>query len=518
MYNLFNNLKWVKIDIDNVGVVEPKRNSDVYTHEDVKFIYSHSENTAKTSLFATKSLISHVYLAFAIPHSKDVRVFGDSFERGYGDLMYREVKDSIRMFWYMFLKDDKENLLKCLGVRVQSNVVVSFKVDNLEILVDINTQSGGTGVNLDGRTLEITPLEYREYNLENIFESSREFLKVLMGDVEIRTMEQPAYGFNNWYYAYGDSSHEKILKDTRLLMELCKDIPNKPYMVIDDGWLVNPTSGPCISNEKFPDMGKLASEIEDMGAIPGIWFRPLKYTGSEFDDVRHPLNETWLDPTCEKVIKNIKDDISKFVNWGYKMIKFDFVTVDIYTRYGWEMPDGELCPQGFKFQDNHYTNAEIIVNMYKEIKESAKDAILIGCNAIGHLCAGIVQINRIGDDTSGFEWERTRKYGVNSLAYRLIQHNIFYAIDADCVGIMGKIDWKQNREWLNCLAASGSPLFVSFDPDKAEEEIKKDVKAAFEINSVNSHSETYPIDIETLLPKRWSVHSKEVIFDWDMID
>ena len=48
-----------------------------------------------------------------------------------------------------------------------------------------------------------------------------------------------------------------------------------------------------------------------------------------------------------------------------------------------------------------------------------------------------MHIQRTGDDTSGKTWERTRVMGVNTLAFCLPQHGVFYEIDADCVGIMG---------------------------------------------------------------------------------
>ena len=59
----------------------------------------------------------------------------------------------------------------------------------------------------------------------------------------------------------------------------------------------------------------------------------------------------------------------------------------------------------------------------------------IGCNTIGHLAAGLVEAQRIGDDTSGREWSRTRKMGVNTLAFRMPQHNTFFAADPDCVPV-----------------------------------------------------------------------------------
>ena len=52
-----------------------------------------------------------------------------------------------------------------------------------------------------------------------------------------------------------------------------------------------------------------------------------------------------------------------------------------------------------------------------------------------------LDLNRTGDDTSGRIWERTKRMGVNTLAFRLPQHNTFYHIDADCVGIFRKDPW-----------------------------------------------------------------------------
>ena len=60
---------------------------------------------------------------------------------------------------------------------------------------------------------------------------------------------------------------------------------------------------------------------------------------------------------------------------------------------------------------------------------AAGDMLIIGCNTISHLSAGIVHIYRTGDDTSGKEWDRTRKMGVNTLAFRLAQNEAFYMCD-----------------------------------------------------------------------------------------
>ena len=100
------------------------------------------------------------------------------------------------------------------------------------------------------------------------------------------------------------------------------------------------------------------------------------------------------------------------------------------------------------------------------IRTGAGDGIyLIGCNTMSHLSAGVFEMCRIGDDTSGRDWDRTRKMGVNTLAFRLPQHNRFYAVDGDCVGLTTDISWERNRQWLRLLAGSGAPLFVSAQPE-----------------------------------------------------
>ena len=80
-------------------------------------------------------------------------------------------------------------------------------------------------------------------------------------------------------------------------------------------------------------------------------------------------------------------------------------------------------------------------NAKSPIKAAAEDnTLILGCNTIGHLAAGLAHINRTGDDTSGKEWERVRKYGVNTLAFRMLHHGAFYEADADCAALTSELD------------------------------------------------------------------------------
>ena len=201
------------------------------------------------------------------------------------------------------------------------------------------------------------------------------------------------------------------------------------------------------------------------------------------------------------------------MGWGYRLIKHDFSTFDIFGRWGFQITD-KLAMDNWHFYDRTKTSAEIVKNFYKVIKDYSDGAIIIGCNAIGHLCAGLHQLNRTGDDTSGFEWHRTAKMGVNTLAFRVAQNNSFFGADADCVGITGAIDWSLNREWLKALSMSASPLFVSCKPGVLNEEETKELKEAFKIAS-EQKDEFIPLDwMETTCPERYLINGKEVFFNW----
>lgn len=139
---------------------------------------------------------------------------------------------------------------------------------------------------------------------------------------------------------------------------------------------------------------------------------------------------------------------------------------------------------------------------------------MLGCNVIGHLAAGLVHINRTGDDTSGMEWERVRKYGVNALAFRMLHNEAFFLSDADCVGIMGKIDWNLNREWLSAVSHSGTPLFVSPKPNVMSESQLQELKEAYKVNSFQEDV-LVPLDwMENVTPEKWLLNGQEKQFNW----
>ena len=265
----------------------------------------------------------------------------------------------------------------------------------------------------------------------------------------------------------------------------------------------------------------MAGDIVNLGMRPGLWTRPLcaRYNDNRNllapvikgrDDPKNPV----LDPTIPENIERVKNNIFIYKQWGFEMVKHDYSTYDITGRWGFDMYESITAP-GWSFNDKSKTNAEIINHLYRSIREAAGDMYIIGCNTMSHLSAGVFELNRIGDDTSGKEWARTRKMGVNTMGFRMHQHNAFYAADGDCVGLTKQVPWDKNKQWMQLLAESSAPLFISAQPDALGTEQKAFIKQCFaKAATVQPIGE--PLDwLTNTLPTKWKLNNSEVDFDWD---
>ncbi len=444
---------------------------------------------------------------------KDIFVLGDAWERSYGDLEFKKLSENNRyMPWYFIATNKKECF--CFGVKTMANSFVSFRYDETGITAVLDVRNGGNGVHLGGRKLCLATFIYSYYDNGNVYENLKDYCRK-MCDTPILPKER-IYGGNNWYYAYGKSDYEQIISDAKLQVELSRGIENKPFQVIDDCWQINSCEGPWYPNEKFSDMKKLADEIKSIGARPGIWVRLLHNRDAAITDEMRILRDgkrVYLDPTREDVQKYIRSDIERVKDWGYELMKHDFTTFDLFGGWGPELDYAITNSENWHFYDKTKTNAEIVIDLYKLIKEAAGDMLIIGCNTVSHLSAGLVQISRTGNDTSGKEWDSTKKNGVNTLAFRLAQNEAFYMCDADCVGILDdNIPWEKNSQWLHLLSYSNTPLFISCT-DKIDETKKNDIKEAYK--TFNDPHTIRPIDIfDTKTPSEWEIDGKTVEYNW----
>lgn len=208
--------------------------------------------------------------------------------------------------------------------------------------------------------------------------------------------------------------------------------------------------------------------------------------------------------------------MTRLSQWGYELIKHDWSTFDLFGRWGFEMNPLITEEADWHFYNPSVTNAEVVQMLYKAIYDAAhtNGSMILGCNTIGHLGTGYMEINRTGDDTSGKEWERTRQIGVNTLAFRLPQNGTFYATDADCVGIMGRIDWKYNRMWADAVAKSGTPLFVSAKAGVMQEQEDAELHEIMLVAAANQDHRRPADWEETDCPDTWTEGDHTTRYDW----
>ena len=503
--------------------VTTKWENDDYNLDDINVNLNQDNEHLAIFLTAQTSKVKWIKLRWNnLSWDKNVRFLGDAWERGYGDMEWKGMNPNRFMPWYFCAKSEAKSV--CYGVKVRPSAMCFWQVDSLGMTLFLDVRCGGSGVNLKGRVIKLADVIACEMRDCTSFEAMQEFCGQMCEDPILP--KYPVYGSNNWYYAYGKSSESEILADCDYILNLTKDIENKPYMVIDDCWqehhrLNEYNGGPWTKgNEKFPDMKALAEKLVQKGVRPGIWVRLLLNEDENIKNEWRLSHNNCIDPTNPEALNYIKEDIKRICNWGYTLIKHDFSTFDLFGKWGFQMSP-LVTDDGWHFYDDSLTSAEVVKLLYKAILDASVEAsngetLILGCNTIGHLGAGYMHINRTGDDTSGVIWERTRFMGVNTLAFRLPQHGKFYEIDADCVGIDGGISWSMNKQWADVLAKSGTPLFISVRPNILDETEKQELHEILKVASKQEHH-VIPVDWEeTTCPEHWQDkdHDIDCKYQW----
>jgi alpha-galactosidase len=506
----------VKILVDDTFFLLQSSDHQTWKYKEVIVELKNNDDRLQVSVQSPQMALKEVKLSWKHATADTASILGDAYERTYGDISWQTINETKKLPWYCVAHDDNSTL--CFGVKTGCNSICCWQIskDNLQLTLDV--RNGGNGVQLKTRKLHAADiLTTTNENNENTFATVRRFCSMMCDNP--RLPEKPVYGINDWYFAYGNNSAALIMQTTSLMAALAGNHENLPFSVIDDGWeSENDFSKP---NGKFPDMQKLAGEIKNTGMRPGLWTRPLSAKMTDKpnlllasipgrDDPKNPK----LDPSISENIERIKNLWNTYHQWGFEMVKHDYTTFDLFGRWGFQM-HGEMTTPGWQFNDSTKTNAEIILNLYKAIREAAGTIYLIGCNTMSHLSAGIFELNRIGDDTSGKDWSRTRKMGVNTLGFRMVQHETFYEADGDCVGLTKDIPWNKNKLWMELLAKSSAPLFISAQPEAIGEEQKKFIKQCF-AEAANAQPVAEPLDwLTNPFPSKWRLEGQVVNFNWD---
>ncbi len=485
---------------------------------------SPEEGGTTVRVSCAKGSLSRIILRWEAAFPGDTIYLGDAWERSYGDLQWRFLQPERVMPWYFAAHHQSTGRTFMAGVKTQPSALCFWMVDAAGISLWCDLRNGGSPSRPGDREIAAATVVSLAGNPgEPPMAALTRFCRMMCPSP--RLPAGPVCGNNNWYYSYGrDFDAHAIRRDAAFLADISSGQKLRPFCVIDAGWTTGSVcpGGPWTAGDprRFPDMPGLAKDIKRLGVRPGIWMRPTALTTVANPGVLRAgpvqVEEKPLDLTMPENIALIHEDVARVRSWGYELIKHDFSTYDLLGRWGFEM-GAELTDSGWHFQDRSLTNAEIILRLYRTLRDAAGDALLLGCNTMGHLGAGIFEIQRTGDDTSGRTWERTRRMGVNTLAYRLPQHGTFFMNDSDCAAHTAQTPWEPDRQWLDLVAHSGGALFISVDPRFIQPGQKAAFRTAIQTAlSGGAPGGVQPLDwLHTTAPEEWVLGAKKNRYHWN---
>lgn len=480
-------------------------------------------DTAEVMITATE--VSFVVLRWDAELPASILIMADAWERSYGELQWRHRQPERMLPWYWLGHDQRTAATTGAGVDVGAGALCGWTVGEDGVSLWLDLRNGAAPTVLAGRTLLAARLR-RFADAGTPWRTLRQAVARMASGLPSRRDVGPVVGANNWYYAYGEGFDEPaVLGDARTVVELADNHPVRPFSVIDDGWNTGgaarggpwDTGGPGL----FDAMGETAARIRETGARPGVWFRPLLSRDHDLAGVAidRTAGSYVLDPSTDQVLDVVRADLARFADWGFDLVKHDFSTFDVFGRFGPSLVpglDAAHVRDRWCFADRSRTTAEIITAFYTAVREAAGELVIIGCNTVGHLAAGLVDLQRTGDDTSGRQWERSRRMGINTLAFRLPQHDHFFTVDADCVPLTPGTPWSLNRQLLDLVARSGTALFVSIDPAARTAATDADLATALRIALDGGHPGSIePLDwLTTTTPNRWRIGTGDRRYRW----
>ena len=343
---------------------------------------------------APDSRPTHIHLRWNVVVDANLRVLGDHWERSYGDLQWNCLVPERVMPWYFLTHDGTS--LHGYGVKTGGGALCFWQVDPGGVSLWLNVCNGGPGVELgDRELLAATVVSRKGEPGEEQMAAARSFCAKMCGAP--RQAPPVVYGSNDWYYAYGKNSAEQIVRDAELMASVAPAKGERPFTIIDDGW----------ENRKaYPDMAALAQAIRQRDVRPGLWIRPLKaprdaaaallLPAERFGARTNRRGVLAYDPTNPDALEAVLAKVKEATGWGYELVKHDYTTFELFGQWGSEMKAQPTLAE-WHFHDRSRTNAEIVRALYTDIRREAGDrTILIGCNTIGHLAAGLFEIQRTG--------------------------------------------------------------------------------------------------------------------------
>ena len=297
---------------------------------------------AVVSIDAPSTPIQRLHLRWKRRLPVDILVLGDAWERSYGDLEWRPLQAERVLPWYALLHGNAQT--SGMGVKTGAACFAFWQVDPSGISLWLDVRNGGNGVALGKRRLEAATIVQCKGNAgETAFAVTQRLCRAMAQGTTVASRRGKAptdviYGSNDWYYAYGQNTHDGILRDADLVASLAPAGGTRPFTVIDDGYQ---------DQARFPSLPRLAGAIRDRNVIPGLWIRPLRAAptvpknlllpDSRFDRSANERAALAYDPTIPEALHAVTSVAAEACGWGFELIKHDFTTWELFGQWGSQM-------------------------------------------------------------------------------------------------------------------------------------------------------------------------------------
>ncbi len=287
----------------------------------------------------TADSVTRVALRWTEPLPSGALILGDAWERSYGDLQWRHQQPDRLLPWYFLAHDPATGRTTGAGVEVHPNAFARGPSTRTA------SRSGSTSATAAARPSSTAgPCKQlpssRFDDAGTPWQTLDAAVATMSSRLPARPEPAPVVGANNWYYAYGENFDEKaVLTDAATIVELADGHPVKPFSVVDDGWYPGgiASGGPWDNGIPgvFDDLSGTAASIREIGARPGLWFRPLLVREADRHARSGPHDKPGraLDPSYPEVLDLVRNDLTRFKDWGFELVKHDFSTYDVFGRF-----------------------------------------------------------------------------------------------------------------------------------------------------------------------------------------
>jgi len=423
------------------------------------------------------------------PGKDELIALRDGWERLYGEARPTRVgiRDTILSPWHLVLWNSSKKRTLVAGFYTLPNTLLCWELQGSGVWGNGPRELTAKGSTLSGSNpLQVARRSSFEMETLIILEGddpAETFIKYceLVADInKVRVRKERFYGICDWYGHHGITDENLVFEN---LAAIEKFLPAelRGIYVVDDGWqegferesICVCDGGPWVANRYFPSgMKKIGEKIKKVGMKFGIWWRPLATNVKSEIFKRHPdwitskekypnkedIVGGYLNPTKTDVLKWIESESRRFVNdYGIEYLKSDFVTFDMMGYWGAESHFGSFSREMVSYNP-YMTNAQIHRQLWKSIRKGVgNNVILLGCNAMGPLALGIIDIQRIGDDTSSDDWNN-QVMSAGAATNRFAYNRRWWINDPDTVIMNSKFTDDQARTWGNFVALSGGLL------------------------------------------------------------